>query len=95
MNPTDLKRKYNKALRNAAAALLLALFAAVYLADMFIYREPLLLAFGAVAAALSFVFWRRLPPRPEGVPPDMEARAEALYDRAHKGAPSAGCSSRS
>ena len=86
MNPTDLKRKYNKALRNAAAALLLALFAAVYLADMFIYREPLLLAFGAVAAALSFVFWRRLPPRPEGVPPDMEARAEALYDRAHKGA---------
>ena len=35
MNPTDLKRKYNKALRNAAAALLLAfgavLVVAVYL----------------------------------------------------------------
>ena len=62
MNPTDLKRKYNKALRNAAAALLLALFAAVYLADMFIYREPLLLAFGAVATALygGLVLWFNL-----------------------------------
>ena len=59
MNLTDLKRKYNKALRNAAAALLLALFAAVYLADMFIYREPLLLAFGAVLALAVYLLMQR------------------------------------
>ena len=59
MNLTDLKRKYNKALRNAAAALLLALFAAVYLADMFIYQEPLLLAFGAVLVLAVYLLMQR------------------------------------
>ena len=94
MTADQLKSLYRKRRRNAALFMLLAALAALYLFNFIIYRDPLILVYVAVPAALALPVWRRRPGPPSQPSLEAEDRARELYDAATR-APLAGCSSAS